>query len=67
MKTVAATVTPEQQDTVATQLGLSATAPPFPEGSSANATLDDARYQRAAITPAGRSGVYSLIGVSQTS
>ena len=67
MKTVDVTVTEEQQASVAAQLGLSATAPPFPVGTSATATLDDSSYQRQALTPAGQTGVYSLIAVSEAS
>jgi hypothetical protein len=67
MTTVTASATSEQQATVATQLGLSATAPPFPDGSAANATLEGSQYQLKALVPAGQSGVYTLIGVSESS
>ena len=64
MKTVSATVTSEQEATVAQQLGLSAATPPFPDGTTATASLDQKDYQLRALIPAGQSGVYSLVGVS---
>jgi len=64
MKTVNVTVTDQEQATVASQLGLTSSTPPFPEGTSATATLGRQQYDLEAVTPAGQSGVYTLIGVS---
>ena len=67
MKTVTIRVTSEEQASVAKELGLSATAPPFPDGTTASASLEKSTYQLKALIPAGRSGVYTLIGVSESS
>jgi hypothetical protein len=67
MKTVSARVTSAEQATVARELGLSATEPPFPDGATASATARDLQYQLRALIPAGQSDVYTLIGVTESS
>jgi hypothetical protein len=64
MKAVDASVTSSQQTKVAKQLGLSSTKPPFPNGATASAQQDREQYDLSALTPDGRSGIYTLIDVT---
>ena len=66
METVDADVTSAQQKRVATQLGLSSTEPPFPEGTTASVPQGEQQYDLMAIEPEGRSGIYTLIGASKS-
>jgi len=65
MATVDAGVTEAQQTQVASQLGLDDRDPPFRDGASANASLEQQRYELRALTPPGRQGVYTLVGVAE--
>ena len=66
VKTVNISASAEEQATVAAQLGLSNTEPPFPEGASATTSLESQQYQLAALVPSGSSGVYTLAGVYES-
>jgi hypothetical protein len=66
MQTVDPGVTDEQQQEVAGDLGLSATTPPFPEGTTASAPQGERLYDLRALVPEGRRGVYTLIGATQS-
>ena len=66
-KTVNATVTQPQQAVLAKQLGISDTTPPFPDGTSDTATQGNEAYQLRALVPIPGSGVYTLVGVSESS
>ena len=65
MGAVDAGATDAQQAQVASQLGIDDRNPPFRDGASAQASLEQQRYELRALTPQGRSGVYSLVGVAE--
>jgi hypothetical protein len=67
MATVDATVTSAQQAKVARGLGLTPTTPPFADGATGSATQGQVRYDLKALIPEGRSGVYTLIGATESS
>jgi hypothetical protein len=66
-KTVNATITDLQEAALSRALGITDTKPPFPDGTSDSATQGNQRYQLRALTPEPQSGVYTLVGVSQSS
>jgi hypothetical protein len=65
-KTVNATITSAQQAVLARQLGITDSQPPFPDGTSDTATQGSETYQLRALVPIPGSGVYTLVGVSQS-
>jgi len=67
VKTVNSAATEQQQATLATQLKLTPTTPPFPTGASASATLNPEQYRLEALQPDGQSGPDTLIAVTQIS
>jgi len=66
MQSVDEGVTDEQQAEVAGALGLSPSAPPFPEGTTASAPQGERQYDLRALVPEGRRGVYTLIGATSS-
>jgi hypothetical protein len=64
MKSVNASVTPDQQTAVATTLGLTPSKPPFPVGASADATLAPQDYRLRAIQPAGQAAPDTMIAAT---
>jgi hypothetical protein len=64
-KTVNPSVTAEQQETVATALGLTPQAPPFNVGTTASTSLSPQQYRLQALEPEGQAGADTLIAVSQ--
>ena len=65
VKTVNPTATEAQQTTLATQLHLTPTTPPFPTGTDTTATLDPQKYRLEALVPEGQSDPDTLIAVSE--
>jgi hypothetical protein len=66
MTTVNDAVTPQEQETVANELGLDADHPPFAAETTNEATLRPQHYRLEALQPAGASDVDTLIGVTSS-
>jgi hypothetical protein len=65
-KAVNASVTAEQQEAVATALGLTPQAPPFAVGTTASTSLASQQYRLQALEPEGQAGADTLIAVTET-
>jgi len=65
VETVNPKATEAQQTTLAAQLHLTPTTPPFSSDTSVSATLDPDRYHLEALQPDGQSGPDTLIAVTE--